>query len=35
MEKILPGIEKYIIDEESGNLLNILPLDKMKPLGGK
>jgi len=36
MEKILPGIEKYIIDEESGNLLNILPLDKMKSsLGGR
>lgn len=38
MEKILPGIEKYIIDEESGSLLNILPLDKMKgaaSLGGR
>ena len=36
MEKILPGIEKYVIDEESGSLLNILPLDKMKSsLGGR
>jgi membrane protease subunit HflK len=36
MEKILPGIEKYIIDDESGSLLNILPLDKMKSsLGGR
>tara|TARA_B100000315_G_C14595239_1_gene598609 strand:- start:85 stop:1032 length:948 start_codon:yes stop_codon:yes gene_type:complete len=29
MESILPGIEKYIIDEETGSLLNILPLDKL------
>ena len=29
MEKILPGIEKVILDEKSGNLLNVLPLGNL------
>ncbi len=38
MERILPGIDKFFIDEDAGSLLNILPLGKMegvKQLGGK
>ena len=30
MEQILPGIEKVILDEKSGNLLNILPLGNLE-----
>ena len=29
MEQILPGIDKVILDEEAGNLLNILPLGNL------
>ena len=29
MEKILPGIEKVILDENAGNLLNVLPLGNL------
>lgn len=29
MEKILPGIEKVILDENTGNLLNVLPLGNL------
>ncbi len=38
MERILPGIDKFFIDEDAGSLLNILPLGKMegvKQLGVK
>ena len=30
MEQILPGIEKVILDEKAGNLLNILPLGNLE-----
>ncbi len=29
MEQILPDIEKVILDEEAGNLLNVLPLGNL------
>ena len=29
MEQILPGIDKVILDEEAGNLLNVLPLGNL------
>ena len=30
MEQILPGIEKVILDEKAGNLLNVLPLGNLE-----
>ena len=30
MEQILPGIEKVVLDEEVGNLLNVLPLGNLE-----
>jgi hypothetical protein len=30
MEQILPDIEKVILDEEAGNLLNVLPLGNLE-----
>ena len=30
MEQILPGVEKVILDEKAGNLLNILPLGNLE-----
>lgn len=34
MEQILPSIEKVILDEEAGNLLNILPLGNLEGIKG-
>ena len=30
MEQILPGVEKVILDQETGNLLNVLPLGNLE-----